>query len=145
MRPTSPDLMMRVVSVTKSERLERQGGSTMDHEEVFRVLALGETNLSDQSWKDVVERFEGVDQRVVAVAHLSALVALGTAESSFGAAVDTAIGAGCTVDEIVGVLCALAPIVGTARLAVAASRLGPALGVDPDDMFETGSNPQVRM
>jgi hypothetical protein len=72
-------------------------------------------------------------------------VALGAAETSFGAAVDTAIGAGCTVDEIVGVLCALAPIVGTARLAVAASQLGPALGIDPDDMFETGSNPQVRM
>jgi alkylhydroperoxidase/carboxymuconolactone decarboxylase family protein YurZ len=106
---------------------------------------LGETNLSDQSWKDAVERFAGLDLRIVSVAQLSALVALGASGTSFGAAVDTAIGAGSTVDEIVGVLCALAPIVGTARLAVAASQLGPALGIDADDMFEPGSSPQVRM
>jgi alkylhydroperoxidase/carboxymuconolactone decarboxylase family protein YurZ len=145
MRLTSLDIMMRVVSVTKFERPERLGGSTMAHDDVFRVLALGDTNLADQSWKDAVERFAGVDPRIVSVAQLSALVALGAGESSFGAAVDTAIGAGSTVEEIVGVMCALAPIVGTARLAVAASQLGPALGIDADDMFEPGSSPQVRM
>jgi len=113
----------------------------MDDDDVIRVLALGGTNFSDQLWKDVVERFAGLDPRIVSVAQLSALVALGAGDSSFGAAVERAIGAGSTVDEIVGVLCALAPIVGTARLAVATSRLGPALGIDPDDMFEPGSSP----
>lgn len=116
----------------------------MDHDDVFHMLALGEPNLADQQWQEVIERFEGLDPQSNSIARLGALVALGANEASFAAAVDTAIGAGSTVEELVGVLCALAPIVGTARLVVAASRLAPALGIDADAMFESGSVSPIR-
>lgn len=82
-----------------------------------------------------------LDERMLALARIAALVALGGGELSFGAETDAAIAAGASPPEIVDVLMAVAPVAGTPRVVSAALRLAIALGCEDDLFAGTESDP----
>ena len=77
-------------------------------------------------------RSPDLDCRVLALARLASLIAVGGSEPTFGEYADAALSAGATCDEIVDVLVGVGPVVGAPRVVSASTRLALALGVDMD-------------
>lgn len=77
-------------------------------------------------------RSSDLDPRVLALARLASLIAVGGSEPTFGEYADAALSAGATCDEIVDVLIGVGSVVGDPRVVSASTRLGLALGVDMD-------------
>jgi 4-carboxymuconolactone decarboxylase len=73
-----------------------------------------------------------LDAKVLALARLGALIAVGGSESTFGEYADSALSAGATSDEIVDVLIGVGSVVGVPKVVSASSRLALALGVEID-------------
>ena len=78
----------------------------------------------------------GLDARAQALARVAALVAVDAAPSVYMGAVESGLSAGATLDDMVGVLIALLPSIGADRVALAAPKLGLALGFDVDEALE---------
>jgi alkylhydroperoxidase/carboxymuconolactone decarboxylase family protein YurZ len=72
----------------------------------------------------------GMEERLLTLVRLAALIAVGGSEATFGEQVDAALSAGATTEDIVDVLVAVSSVVGVPRVVSAASRLVLALGVD---------------
>jgi alkylhydroperoxidase/carboxymuconolactone decarboxylase family protein YurZ len=109
----------------------------MTHDQVLRILALGEIDPTGRSWAGLVSSVGRLDPRAEAFAVFGALIALDASEPSFAVAVDDAIGAGVTTDELLAVLLVLAPVVGSARVVAAAPAIGAGLGIDLEALLET--------
>ena len=109
---------------------------SMRHEDVFRILALGDLDPTSRSWSKLRAAVEPLDARSQAVASIGALIGLGGCGASMEVAVDTAISAGVTADELISVLVSLGPLVGSARLVEAAPAIGLGLGLDLDRLLE---------
>ena len=77
-----------------------------------------------------------LDPKTLALVRLAALVAVGGAVPSYGAAADAAVNAGGTADEIVDVLVGVVPVAGLPRVVAAAPMLAVALGFDVDEALE---------
>jgi alkylhydroperoxidase/carboxymuconolactone decarboxylase family protein YurZ len=108
----------------------------MDYTDVLRRLSIEDPELAE----DLVERV-GVgpcllDPKIVALARLAALVAIGGALPTYSSLSDAAIGMGATPDEIVEVLVAIVPTVGLPRVVSAAPDVAMALGYDVADALE---------
>jgi len=73
-----------------------------------------------------------LDARVLALARIGALIAVGGSEPTFGEYADAALSAGATCDEIVDVLVGVGSVVGVPKVVSASSRLALALGVPID-------------
>lgn len=110
----------------------------MNHERVFRALALGDIEREGHHWQELTRDLDHLDHRDEAFVRLSALIALGASEPSIAVAMDRAVSAGVTSDEVVAMLVALAPTVGTARLIEAAPAIALGLGIDVDHLLELG-------
>ena len=110
----------------------------VDHQEILRRLAMGDTSLLDGVAPNRASPLagSGLDPKTDAFARLGALVALGASASGYQDHVDAAFEAGATVSEIVGVLLAVGPTVGRARVVSAAPALGLAVGYDPETALE---------
>lgn len=110
----------------------------MDHQEILRRLAIGDTSFLDGVPPNRASLLAGsrLDPKTDAFARLGALVGLGASASGYQEHVDAAFAAGATVSEIVGVLLAVGPAVGQARVVAAAPALGLALGYDPEAALE---------
>ena len=103
----------------------------MDHWEVLRRLAIGDTSSIEHTlYGDAHDGVRGLDPRTAAFARLGALVAMGTTPCGYQGQVDAAFAAGATTEEIIHALIALAPMVGLARVMSAAPALGLAAGYD---------------
>ena len=75
-----------------------------------------------------------LDDKVVALLRIAALIASDSAVASYQWAVSRARAVGISDDEIVSVLCAIASIIGSARVALAARPLAAALGYELDPL-----------
>jgi len=97
-------------------------------------LAINQTDLSEDPAHaaDVAWLVPELDARTLALVRLAALVAVGGAVPSYGAAADAAVGAGASAAEVVDVLVGVLPVIGAARVVAAAPRLAMALGYDTD-------------
>ena len=104
--------------------------SLNDETFVAAVLGMG---------RDTVEVSQ-LDQKMHALARLSASLAVDAAPITYQSTVELALSAGASVDEIVGCLIAVAPVIGLARVVSAAPELALALGYDVDDALETRDN-----
>jgi 4-carboxymuconolactone decarboxylase len=91
-------------------------------------------------------RSEGLflDERTAALVRLAALVAVGAPQSSYTAAVSSALTAGVNAEELIGTLLTVAPVVGLARTVTATPLLSLAIGYDIDAAFEAVDEPSVR-
>ena len=103
-----------------------------DHEDLLRRLALNDEGAVESALGTVVINVEAamLDARTHALAQLSALIALESAEASYQWGVSVALAVGASEEEIVGVLVAVAPIVGLARMNSAAAELALALDLE---------------
>jgi len=110
----------------------------VDYTDRLRRLAINDDRLGDDAIGDVGIGDEGLEARVVALARIAALAAVGGAEPSFGSLVDAAVSAGATPDEIVDVIVGVIPVVGLPRIVAAAPKVAMALGNDLDDLGEFG-------
>ena len=82
-----------------------------------------------------------LDARGRTLGGLATLFALDGSVSTYGWATSAALAAGVTSDEIVDLLIATAPLLGSARVVMAAPKLGLALGYDVDaDIEALGGN-----
>lgn len=77
-----------------------------------------------------------IDARVLALARLAALIAIGGSGRSFTEHADAALSAGATTDGIVDLLVGVGSVVGAPRVVWAASRLALALRVDEEEIFD---------
>ena len=77
-----------------------------------------------------------LEPKLLAIAHLASLIAVGASGPTFGEYADAALSAGATCDEIVDVLVSVGPVVGMPRVVSAAGELCQALGVDIDQSDE---------
>ena len=111
----------------------------MDYTDRLRRLAINDERLGDDAIGEVGIGDEGLEARVVALARIAALAAVGGAEPSFGSLVDAAVSAGATPDEIVDVIVGVIPVVGLPRIVAAAPKVAMALGYDLDDLSELGT------
>ena len=110
---------------------------TTTTEELLRRLALQDESIVQTVLAMRMESPEArLQQRVQAMARLSALIALDAPVVSYQSTVIDALASGVTADEIVGTLIAVAPIVGLARVTSAAPAIALALGYDLDAAFE---------
>lgn len=100
----------------------------------LRRLAINDERLAEDALGDVGIGLEGLEPRVVALARIAALAAVGGAEPSFGSLVDSAVSAGATPAEIVDVIVGVIPVVGLPRIVAAAPMVAMALGFDVDDV-----------
>lgn len=80
-----------------------------------------------------------LDARTLALVRLAALVAVGGAVPSYGAAADAAVDAGASAAEVVDVLIGVLPVIGAARVVAAAPRLAMALGYDADALEQASA------
>ena len=113
----------------------------MDHKEVLRRLAIGDTSFLDDARYEGPSDADGLrlDEKTVAFARLGASVALGASTSGYQPHVDAAIAAGASPADVVGVLIAVWPTVGLTRVVLAAPALGLAVGYDPESALESQS------
>jgi 4-carboxymuconolactone decarboxylase len=108
--------------------------AAVDHIDRLRRLAINDERIAEGDLDDL--RGEGLDAKVLALARVAALVAVGGAEPSFGAQADAAVSAGATPAEIVDVLVGIIPVVGLPRVVAAAPNVALALGYDLEDGSE---------
>jgi alkylhydroperoxidase/carboxymuconolactone decarboxylase family protein YurZ len=104
----------------------------LNYRDRLRRLALNEP----QPLGEMLEVAPALDSRMLAIARLASLIAVGGTEPTFGEYTDAALSAGATADEIVGVLTGVGSVVGVPRVVSAASKVAVALGVDVDQ-FES--------
>jgi 4-carboxymuconolactone decarboxylase len=102
------------------------------HEDLLRRLALNDEAALDSTLGSVQHDVGDVvlDAKTHALARLSALIALESADASYEWAVSVALAVGASDEEIVGALVAVAPLVGLARMNSAAAALAMALGLE---------------
>ncbi|WP_019180324.1 carboxymuconolactone decarboxylase family protein [Microbacterium yannicii] len=100
---------------------------TATYRDRLRQLAISDTLLADAGTADDSPH---LDAKTVALARLSALIAVGGPDPSFGEHVDAAISAGAGADEIVDVLVGVRLVVGAPRVVAAAPQIALALGYD---------------
>jgi 4-carboxymuconolactone decarboxylase len=111
--------------------------AAVDHIDRLRRLAINDERIAEGDLDDLDDlRGEGLDAKVLALARVAALVAVGGAEPSFGAQTDAAVSAGATPAEIVDVLVGIIPVVGLPRVVAAAPNVALALGYDLEDGSE---------
>jgi alkylhydroperoxidase/carboxymuconolactone decarboxylase family protein YurZ len=110
----------------------------VDHREILRQLAIGDTSLLEGVAGNESGNLaaSGLDAKSNAIACLGASVALNANPSGYQTHVDDAYAAGATTAEIVGVLIAVGPTVGLTRVVSAAPALGLAVGYDCDAALE---------
>ena len=77
-----------------------------------------------------------LDQKTLSLVRIAALVAVGGAVPSYGAAADAAVGAGASAAEIVEVLVGVVSVVGLPSVVAAAPSLAMALGYDVEVALE---------
>jgi alkylhydroperoxidase/carboxymuconolactone decarboxylase family protein YurZ len=106
----------------------------VDYTEVLRRLAINDEHVADE-WLGGAES-GGLDPKILALVRLSALVAVGGAVPSYGAATDAAVSAGASAAEIVEVLVGVVSVVGLPSVVAAAPSLAMALGYDIDNALE---------
>ena len=111
----------------------------MKYTDVLRRIAINDTELADESSGEAGVGATVLDPKTLALVRLGALVAVGGARPSYGAAADAAVNAGATAAEIVDVLVAIVPVVGQPCVVAAAPKLATALGYDTDDALEQQS------
>src|SRR4051794_18261080 len=110
----------------------------IEYRERLRSLALSDDRFVESvlgMGQDTVE-ISRLDPKTHALDTLAALVALDSAQTSYNASVELALGSGATLDEIVGILIALAPSIGLGRVVSAAPELALALGYDVEAALE---------
>jgi 4-carboxymuconolactone decarboxylase len=110
--------------------------AAVDHIDRLRRLAINDERIAEGDLDDLGVGGEGLDAKVLALARVAALVAVGGAEPSFGAQADAAVSAGATPAEIVDVLVGIIPVVGLPRVVAAAPNVALALGYDLEDGSE---------
>jgi alkylhydroperoxidase/carboxymuconolactone decarboxylase family protein YurZ len=108
----------------------------VDYTEVLRLLA-----LNDEHFVEECSRGRGLapirlDQKTLALVRLAALVAVGGAVPSYGAATDAAVSCGATTAEMVDVLVGVIPVVGLPSVVAAAPSMATALGYDITEALE---------
>lgn len=101
---------------------------TATYRDRLRQLAVSDTRMTDAEAVD--DASPHLDAKTVALARLSALIAVGGPDPSFGEHVDAAISAGAGADEIVDVLVGVRLVVGAPRVVAAAPQIALALGYD---------------
>ena len=110
-------------------------GSTLDdYKHHLRNLAAHDEMLvGDES----VPSGTALDKKTVALAQVSATIAIGAASGSIQHAVALALAADATSDEIVATLEAVTPVIGAARVVSAAPEVAFALGYDIEAALES--------
>ena len=110
----------------------------MDHKEILRRLAIGDTSFLLAGSPDQPDNLATVtlDPKSCAFARLGAAVAVDASPSGYQDHVDAARMAGATESEIVDVLIAVVPCVGLTRVVSAAPALSLAIGYDSDAALE---------
>ena len=109
----------------------------LDYREVLRCLAINDESFGEKCVTGVDSVV--LDPKTLALVRLGALVAVGAAVPSYGAAANAAMSSGATAAEIVDVLVAVVSLVGLPSMVAAAPRLALALGHDIDDALEQGT------
>ena len=112
----------------------RESGSVLNYTDVLRLLAINDEHFSGHCVIGVEPA--KLDLKTVAMVRLAALVAVGGAVPSYGAAADAAVSAGATAAEIVDVLVAVVPLVGLPSVVAAAPALAMGLGYDVNEALE---------
>jgi 4-carboxymuconolactone decarboxylase len=107
-------------------------------EEGFRRLAIGDLTflgaMANFGDRDVGR--SPLDERTETLVQIAALVALDAQESSYAAAVESALLAGVTLDDLLATILGIAGSVGSARVVSAAPRIALAAGYDVDAALE---------
>lgn len=110
-------------------------------EEGFRRLAIGDRRMlaavSDPSQGPRLPHLDGLTDALIRVA---VLIPIDAPQSSYHAAVESALRAGATVDDLLAVLLAVGGSVGTPRVVAAAPRIALAAGYDIDAALEAVGN-----
>jgi 4-carboxymuconolactone decarboxylase len=112
--------------------------SMASSELIFRRLAIGDEKViaalaSDQGAREVEARLDVLTEALVRVA---VLVSLDAPQSSYQAAVGTAMRAGASVEDLLATLLAIVDAVGVPRVVAAAPRIALAAGYDVDAALE---------
>ena len=105
---------------------------TSTYEERLRRLAINASNDVDTA---IGIRSPSLDAKILALARLAALIAVGGSEPSFAEHTAAAIAAGATTDEIVDLLAGIGLVVGTPRVVSAAAEIAIAFGIDAEQIF----------
>lgn len=108
----------------------------MDYTEVLRLLALNDEHFVDECSRGTGLATTHLDQKTLALVRLAALVAVGGAIPSYGAATDSAVSCGATTAEMVDVLVGVVSVVGRPSVVAAAPSLATALGYDITEALE---------
>lgn len=103
---------------------------------MLRLLALNDARFVDECSRGARLAPAQLDQKTLALVRLAALVAVGGAIPSYGAATDAAVSCGATTAEMVDVLVGVVSIVGLPSVVAAAPRMATALGYDITDALE---------
>ena len=111
----------------------------LDHTEQLRRLAINDASFTEHCLRGADAGSAGLDPKILALARLAALIAVGGSGPSFGAHADAAVSAGASAPEIVDVLVGVVPTVGLPRVVAAAPKVGMALGYDVDRALEDRS------
>lgn len=98
------------------------------HDDAALDLVFGEDSTGGDAF--------ALTDKMHALVSLAALIATGSAETSYQKVISLAFSVGLEEDELVGTLLAVAPIVGTGRVNAAAAALVSALGYE--DSAESG-------
>ncbi len=107
---------------------------------MLRRLAINDEHVAEEYVGGIGVGTGGLDPKTLALARLAALVAVGGAVPSYGAAADAAVSSGASAAEIVEVLVGVVSVVGLPSVVAAAPSLAMALGYDIDDALEQQSS-----
>ena len=121
---------------TGHRELRLESGSALDYTEVLRRLAINDEHVAEEYVGGIGIATGGLDPKTLALVRVAALVAVGGAVPSYGAAADAAVSAGASAAEIVDVLVGVVSVVGLPSVVAAAPSLAMALGYDIDDALE---------
>jgi alkylhydroperoxidase/carboxymuconolactone decarboxylase family protein YurZ len=108
----------------------------VDYTEVLRLLALNDEHFVDECSRGYGLAPSRLDPKTLALVRLAALVAVGGAVPSYGAATDAAVSCGATTAEMVDVLVGVVSVVGLPSVVAAAPSLATALGYDITEALE---------
>lgn len=107
---------------------------------MLRRLAINDEHVAEECHDGFGTGSSGLEPKTLALVRLAALVAVGGAVPSYGAAADAAIGAGASAAEIVEVLIGVVSVVGLPSVVAAAPSLAMALGYDVNDALEQSAD-----
>jgi 4-carboxymuconolactone decarboxylase len=108
----------------------------VDYTEVLRLLALNDEHFVEECSRGHGLASSRLDPKTLALVRLAALVAVGGAVPSYGAATDAAVSCGATTAEMVDVLVGVVSVVGLPGVVAAAPSLATALGYDITEALE---------